>query len=27
LEVRSVGEGLGTEVSMSWPVSHKPIDA
>jgi len=27
LEVRSVRDGAGTEVSMSWPVSHKPTDA
>jgi len=27
LEVRSLRDGAGTEVSMSWPVSHKPTDA
>jgi anti-sigma regulatory factor (Ser/Thr protein kinase) len=27
LEVSSVADGLGTEVSMSWPVSRKPTDA
>jgi anti-sigma regulatory factor (Ser/Thr protein kinase) len=27
LEVSFVGDGLGTEVSMSWPVSRKPTDA
>jgi anti-sigma regulatory factor (Ser/Thr protein kinase) len=27
LEVSTVADGLGTEVSMSWPVSRKPTDA
>jgi hypothetical protein len=27
LEVTTVADGLGTEVSMSWPVSRKPADA
>jgi anti-sigma regulatory factor (Ser/Thr protein kinase) len=27
LEVRMVSDGLGTAVSMSWPVSRKPTDA
>jgi anti-sigma regulatory factor (Ser/Thr protein kinase) len=27
LEVRGTGDGQGTVVSMSWPVSHKPTDA
>jgi anti-sigma regulatory factor (Ser/Thr protein kinase) len=27
LEVNAVPGGLGTEVSMSWPVSRKPTDA
>ena len=27
LEVTTVADGLGTEVSMSWPVSRKPTDA
>jgi anti-sigma regulatory factor (Ser/Thr protein kinase) len=27
LEVSTVADGLGTEVTMSWPVSRKPTDA
>ena len=27
LEVKTAGDGHGTEVSMSWPVSRKPTDA
>jgi anti-sigma regulatory factor (Ser/Thr protein kinase) len=27
LEVRTVVAGLGTQVSMSWPISRKPADA
>lgn len=27
LDVNTIGDGSGTEVSMSWPVSRKPTDA
>jgi anti-sigma regulatory factor (Ser/Thr protein kinase) len=27
LEVGTIADGMGTEVSMSWPVSRKPTDA
>jgi anti-sigma regulatory factor (Ser/Thr protein kinase) len=27
LEVKAVPDGVGTEVSMSWPVGRKPTDA